>query len=327
MLPAKLPEVRDENGQEIDVKLKTFNKKQEIEKNMKSYLECISCFFKQALEAGRMAGADDKTQKRILDEVAGTVPSIKLSSTPPEMGKTIHDIVKKITGQKDPYKKLKRKATEQTLKIYPELRKKVDSSNDKLLMAVELAIAGNIIDYGTKNSIDVEKELARILQKEQRVIEKENASIFDFNSFEKTLSDAKSILYIGDNVGETVFDSILLEQIKKTDKHKEIVYVVREKPIINDALKEDAIEAGIDNFAEIISSGSEVPGTIVTLCSKLFINIFEKSDMVISKGQGNYETLSDEKRPIFFLFMAKCPVIARHVGCEVGEIVLVNNHN
>jgi len=293
---------------------------------MKTYLECISCFFKQALEAARMAGADNETQKKILDEVAKAIPDIKLSSTPPEMGKIIHDVVKKMTGQEDPYKELKEKANEQTLKIYPELRKKIESAEDKLLMAVELAIAGNIIDYGTKNSLDVEKELTKILQREQRVIEDEKESIFDFQSFEKAVNNAESILYIGDNVGETVFDCILLEEIKRADPKKEIVYAVREKPIINDALKEDAVKAGIDNFAEIISSGSEVPGTIISLCSKPFIDIFKKADLVISKGQGNYETLSDEKRPIFFLFMAKCPVIARDVNCEVGEIILVRNH-
>ncbi len=294
---------------------------------MKTYLECISCFFKQALEAARMAGADDRTQKKILDEVAKAIPDIKLSSTPPEMGKTIHDIVKKMTGQEDPYKKLKEKANEQTLKIYPELRKKIESAEDKLLMALELAIAGNIIDYGTKNSLDVEKELTKILQREQGVIEDEKESIFDFKSFKKAVKNAESILYIGDNVGETVFDCILLEQIKRIFPEKEIIYAVREKPIINDALEEDAVKAGIDNFAEIISSGSEVPGTIIPLCSKTFIDIFKKADLVISKGQGNYETLSDEKRPIFFLFMAKCPVIARDVNCEVGEIILVRNHN
>jgi len=294
---------------------------------MKTYLECISCFFKQALEAARMAGADDRTQKKILDGVAKAIPDIKLSSTPPEMGKTIHDVVKKMTGQEDPYKELKEKANEQTLKIYPELRKKIESAENKLLMAVELAIAGNIIDYGTKNFLDVEKELTKILQREQGVIEDEKESIFDFKSFKKAVNNAESILYIGDNVGETVFDCILLEQIKRIFPEKEIIYAVREKPIINDALKEDAIKAGIDNFAEIMSSGSEVPGTIISLCSKPFIDIFEKADLVISKGQGNYETLSDEKRPIFFLFMAKCPVIARHVNCGIGDIILVCNHN
>jgi uncharacterized protein with ATP-grasp and redox domains len=294
---------------------------------MKTYLECIPCFFKQALEAGRMAGANTKTQKKILDEIAKSIPAIKLSSTPPEMGKTIHDIVKRLTGKEDPYKKLKERATEQTLKIYPELKKKTESANDKLLMAVELAIAGNIIDYGTKNTLNVEKELTKILSKEQRVIKEEKESIFNFKSFKNAIKKAKDILYIGDNVGETVFDCVLLQEIKRIYPEKEIVYAVREKPIINDALKEDAVKAGIDNFAEIISSGSEVPGTILPLCSKKFLKIFKKADLVISKGQGNYETLSDEKRPVFFLFMAKCPVIARHVDCEVGEIVLVCNHN
>jgi len=294
---------------------------------MKTYLECISCFFKQALEAARMAGADDRTQKEILDGVAKAIPDIKLSSTPPEMGKTIHDIVKKMTGQEDPYKKLKEKANEQTLKIYPELRKKIESAENKLLMAVELAIAGNIIDYGTKNSLDVEKELTKILQREQGVIEDEKESLFDFKSFKDAVNNADNILYIGDNVGETVFDCILTEEIKRIHPEKEIIYAVREKPIINDVLKEDAIKAGIDNFAEIMSSGSEVPGTIISLCSKPFIDIFKKADLVISKGQGNYETLSDEKRPIFFLFMAKCPVIARHVNCGIGDIILVCNHN
>lgn len=274
-----------------------------------------------------MAGADDRTQKKILDEVSKTIPEIELSSTPPEMGKTIHDVVKKLTGQEDPYKELKEKATRQTLKIYPELKKKVKMSDDKLLMAVELAIAGNIIDYGTKNSLDVEKELAKILQKEQRVIKEEKKSIFDFRSFKKAVKNANSVLYLGDNVGETVFDSVLLEEIKRMDPKKEIVYAVREKPIINDALKKDAVEAGIDKFAKIMSSGSQVPGTIISLCSQEFIARFKKADLVISKGQGNYETLSEEKRPIFFLFMAKCPVIARDVGCEVGEIVLICNKN
>jgi damage-control phosphatase, subfamily I len=294
---------------------------------MKTYLECIACFFKQALEAARMAGANVKTQKEILDEVARAIPEIELSSTPPEMGKTIHDIIKKSTRQKDPYKELKAKANEQTLRIYPELKEKVKKADDRLLMAVELAIAGNIIDYGAKNSLDVEKELGKILKKEQSIIKEEGESIFDFKSLKVAVGKAKSILYLGDNVGETFFDCILLEEIKRIYPEKEIIYAVRERPIINDALREDAIEAGIDNFAEIISSGSELPGTMISLCPKTFVDIFEKADLVISKGQGNYETLSEEERSIFFLFMAKCPVIARDVGCEVGEIILIRNHN
>jgi damage-control phosphatase, subfamily I len=294
---------------------------------MKTYLECIPCFFRQALEAARMSGADAETQKQILDEVAKAIPDFRLSSTPPEMGKTIHDIVKRITGKTDPYQQLKAMATEKTLAIYPELKKKIETAQDRLHVAVELAIAGNIIDYGSVDSLDVEKELGKIMLKEQRPIEENEKSVFDFRSFQNAIDDARTILYLGDNVGETVFDRVLLEEIKRIDPEKEIMYAVREKPIINDALKEDAVEAGIDKSAHVFSSGSEVPGTILPLCSKPFIDIFNKADLVISKGQGNYETLSDESRPIYFLFMAKCPVIARDLGCTVGEIVLVCNQN
>lgn len=292
---------------------------------MKTYLECIPCFFRQALDAARMTGADDKTQKKILDEVSKSIPDFRLSSTPPEMAKTIHDIVKRLTGEPDPYKRLKERATEKTLAIYPELKKKTETAADPLLMAVELAIAGNIIDYGTENSLDVENELNKILEKEQSTIAEERESVFGFRSFRSALDDARTILYIGDNVGETVFDRVLMEEIKRINPEKEIIYVVREKPIINDATKEDAIEAGIDQIADVISSGSEAPGTIIPSCSKEFITIFDRADMIISKGQGNYETLSDETHPIYFLFMAKCPVIARDLGCAVGEIVLVCN--
>lgn len=294
---------------------------------MRTYLDCIPCFLRQALEAARMAGADEITQKRILNEVAKTIPALKLESTPPEMGEVIHRLVKRMTGKEDPYKELKEKGTRQALKIYPKLKEKVKAADDKLLMAVELAIAGNIIDYGTKNSLNVDKELEKILQKERESIKDENTFIFNFSDFKESLKNAKDILYLGDNAGETVFDRILLEEIERIYPEKEIIYAVKEKPIINDALKKDAIASGIGEIAKIVSSGSVVPGTILSLCSENFRRTFDEADMIISKGQGNYETLSDEKRPIYFLFMAKCPVIARDVGCNVGEIILFCNHN
>ncbi len=292
---------------------------------MKTYLECIPCFFRQALEAAKITGADEQTQKKILDEVARSIPGFRLSSTPPEMAKTIYDIVKRMTGKPDPYHKLKERATEHTLAIYPDLKQKTATACDALRMAVELAIAGNIIDYGTENFLDLENELGKILQKEQKTIAAERESVFDYRSFRGALDRARTVLYIGDNVGETVFDRVLMEEIKRIDPAKEILYAVRERPIINDATKEDAIAAGIDRIAEIISSGSEAPGTILPSCSQAFIDLFEQADLVISKGQGNYETLSDERRPVYFMFMAKCPVIATDLGCAMGEIVLVCN--
>jgi len=289
---------------------------------MKTYLDCIPCFFKQALEAARMAGANKRTQKSILNELARALPRFPLISSPPEMARVIHGIVKRITTKDDPYAKIKEKSNKLALNIYGKLKKKISFCSDRLLMAVKLAIAGNIIDYGVKNSLNVDVELARILEEENKAIKEENKEIFDYVRFKSVLRRAKTILYLADNAGETVFDRILIEEIKRIDKDKRIVYAVKEKPVINDALVEDACVCGIDRLAEVISSGSDAPGTILSLCSKEFLTMYRKADMVVSKGQGNFEALSDAKRQIFFLFIAKCPVIAKDVGCRLGEVIL-----
>lgn len=273
-----------------------------------------------------MAGAGERMQKKVLNELAGILPEFPLTSSPPEMGRIIYGLAKRITKKDDPYLEIKEKSNKLALGIYDKLKKKVSCSHDRLLMAVKLAIAGNIIDYGVKNSLNVNVELARILNEENKAIKKETKSIFDYAGFKSALRRAKTILYLADNAGETVFDRILIEEIKKIDRDKKIVYAVKEKPVINDALVEDACVCGIDKLAEVISSGSDAPGTVLSLCSIDFLKIYEKSDMVISKGQGNFEALSREKRPIFFLFMAKCPVIAMDVGCDVGDIILLYNN-
>ncbi|MBL7073353.1 MAG: DUF89 family protein [Candidatus Omnitrophica bacterium] len=289
---------------------------------MKTYLECVPCFFKQALEAARLSGADEKTQKKIMDKVALSVPSFELTSSPPEMARIIHGVVKKLTKKKDPYARIKEKSNRLALKARPDLKKKVARSKDNLLTAIELAIAGNIIDYGVKNSINVKKELEKILRDEDKIIRTEKKTIFNYNAFKRALKKAKTVLYLADNAGEVVFDAILIEEIKKNAPDKKIIYAVKEKPIINDALEKDARVAGIDKYADIVSSGSDAPGTIISLCSKRFLKTFKKADIVISKGQGNFEALSNVKRSIFFLFMAKCPVIAKDVNCKVGDIIL-----
>ncbi len=290
---------------------------------MKTYLDCIPCFFKQALEAARMAGAGKTKQKKILNKVAEVLPQFSLTSSPPEMGRVIYELAKSITKQSDPYAQIKEKSNRQALGIYSKLKKKIKYSHDRLLMAVELAIAGNIIDYGVKNSLDVDAELARILREENKIVKKESKAIFDYKSFKQALHNAETILYLADNAGETVFDRILIEEIKRADKNKNIIYAVKEKPVINDALIEDALACGIDKSAQVMSSGSDAPGTILSLCSKDFLKVYKKADMVISKGQGNFEVLSSAKRQVFFLFMAKCPVIAQEIGCELGDVILL----
>jgi uncharacterized protein with ATP-grasp and redox domains len=289
---------------------------------MRIYLDCIPCFFRQALEAARISGTSEKTQRIILHKVAKILPKFSLASTPPEMAQSIYKIVREMTHRKDPYKTIKTKSNKFALKLYTDLKRKVTVADDKLLKAVELAIAGNIIDYGVKNSLNLEKELKKILNKE-KTFKKRKSAFFDYLHFKRALNQAKTILYLADNAGEAVFDRILIEEIKRIDRNKEAIYAVKERPIINDALIEDACECGIDKIAKVISCGSEAPGTILSLCSKDFLKVYRKADMIISKGQGNFEVLSEEKRPIFYLFMAKCPVVANDVRCKVGDIILL----
>ncbi|MFY9402150.1 MAG: ARMT1-like domain-containing protein, partial [Candidatus Omnitrophota bacterium] len=180
-----------------------------------------------------------------------------------------------------------------------------------------------IIDFGVKNRLNIKEELKRITAEKSRA--KRRNRIFHYPAFKKSLKNAKSILYLADNAGEVVFDRILIEEIKKKYPGKIIFYAVKEKPIINDALLEDALFCGIDRVARIISNGTDAPGTILSLCSSDFKKIYKSADMVISKGQGNFESLSKAKKEIFFLFMVKCPVVAREVKGRIGDYVLLYN--
>jgi len=273
----------------------------------------------------RLAGLKEKKQREVLLEVARQLPEVSLNSCPPKIAFIVNKTIQRFTNNKDVYLKIKEKSNKLALGIYDRLKRKVNFSHDRLLMAVELAIAGNLIDYGVKNTLNIEVELEKILKEENKSIKQESKVIFDYKKFKTALKKAKIILYLADNAGETVFDRILIEEIKKYDGDKKVIYATRGKPIINDALIEDAYICGIDEIANVISSGVDTPGIILSRSSKEFLKIYRKADMVISKGQGNFEALSYAKRSIFFLFMAKCPVVAKEVGAKLGDIVLFCN--
>ena len=138
------------------------------------------------------------------------------------------------------------------------------------------------------------------------------------NAFRNAIDQARQILYLGDNAGEIVFDRLLVEILPR----EKVTYVVKAHPIINDATIEDAKMAGITDLVEVIDNGDDTPGTVVENCSSEFQKRFEEADMIISKGQGNYETLNLVPKNIFFLLMAKCPVIAREIECKQGSLVI-----
>ena len=263
----------------------------------------------QALRAARIATDDEKKIKKVLDKVGMMLRDIPLESTPPESGRLIYQKVGEITGNVDPYREIKSETTKKALSFYSDLKRQVEKSDNRLLTAIRIAIAGNIIDYGANWGFDMNAEVAEVLEKD--------FAVFDYNRFKDCLDEAREVLYIGDNAGECIFDRILIEEMKKP-----VIYIVRGIPIINDATYKDAVQAGIDKVATILSSGTDAPGTILKTCSAEFKNIYKNSKFIISKGQGNYEALSNERRPMFFLLKAKCHVIADDIGISKGDIVL-----
>lgn len=276
---------------------------------MNTYLECIPCFFKQALFASRAATKDERKSKQVLDRVAGFIPDIQLDTPPPEIARMIYSAVREVTGVSDPLRAHKEESIKSALFLYDALKHTVDRARDPLRAAAEIAIAGNVIDFGANPDFDPEDMLKDVLEK--------RLYIDHYASFRHSLEKARTVLYLADNAGETVFDRILIETMEK-----ETVYVVRNSPIINDATIEDAEKSGIHKVARIISSGCDAPGTILKRCSEEFLDMYSRADLILSKGQGNLEGLSGEKGPIFFLLMVKCPVIARHLGAETGEMIL-----
>jgi len=276
---------------------------------MKTYLDCYPCFLRQALDAARKAGADERQQHTILDRVLDALRQIELSSTPPEIGDRVHRIVRQETGNSDPYREAKEASTRQALALYPRLKSLLVEANDPLEMAVRLSIAGNIIDLNAAGEYDLVGTVERVLT--------QPFAVDDGAAFREALSEAGQALYLADNAGETVFDRLLIETLDVP-----VIYAVKGGPTLNDATREDALAAGVDRVAEVVSTGSDAPGTILHRCSEGFRRLYDKAELIIAKGQANYETLSEEGARVFLLLQVKCPVIARDVGVPVGSIVL-----
>jgi len=279
---------------------------------MKARLECIPCLLKQSLNATKVVTDDQAVQEKVLKSVMVELLDAPLDSSPPLIAHTIYSIVDDITGCDDPYKSLKMEYNQIAMGMYPDLKDIVDKSDDRLFTAVKLAIAGNIIDFGADIQFDVEETIEDILTKK--------FAINDYPSFVESLEDSENILYLADNAGEVGFDRILIEEIID---YADVVYAVKNKPIINDATTDDAIFCGIDSIAKIVTT-SDTPGTILERCDPEFVDIYRSADMIISKGQGNYETLSEAAGNIFFLLLAKCPVIAADLGVGIGDAVLLS---
>lgn len=280
---------------------------------MKVHVDCIPCLLRQALDATKLSTANFTIREMALRQVLTYLSNEHWNKTTPELATNVHRIIKKIASNDDPYKQLKEKYTRIAMHLYPKLMTIIKNSPDPLQTAVKVAIAGNMIDFGPKTDINLENDVENVLAN--------NLAINDIDRLKQSLSGAKKVLYLADNAGETVFDKALIDELLK--QNLEVTYAVKGAPILNDATLLDAEMAGITKIADVMSIGSDCTGILFNECSPEFIDVFQNSDLIISKGQGNYESLNDVQHVnMFFLLKVKCPIIAQDVGAQLGSAIL-----
>ena len=281
---------------------------------MKTYLDCYACFIRQALEATRMANQEETVQKKVLNEVMERLKVMDLSVSPPRQAQVIHRLIRKVTGLKDPYADIKKEHNMELLRLEPMLLEHIQKSPDRLQEAMKVAGACNAIDMGPNRAWKRAEELID-------QIKNPTLGPFDVNGFKQQLYNSKTMLYVADNAGEIVGDKILLSVLTKQPK-PDILFAVRGAPVLNDATLEDAEQVGIDRMARVITTGADCPGIILSECSREFREAFERVDLILAKGQGNYETLNQAGQNIFFLLQVKCALVARDIHSSVGQIIL-----
>jgi len=268
---------------------------------MRTHFDCFPCFLKQVIRTGLSLDLGEEEIWGLLKQSAGILAEMDIPSPPPKNAVKIYDAISRYTGNEDPFRGLKKDSIEQALALYPEIKRRVSEHRNPVEAAVRYAASGNVIDYGVGSSYDLLSEIESVLE--------EDFFSWDFDAFEERLRHADWLLFLGDNCGETVFDRLLIETIGKP-----VTFVVRDAPIINDVTMEDAVSSGLDKVATIVSSGCRAPGIILEWCSESFLELFRGAPLIISKGQGNFESLVQERREIFFLFKIKCKVVAEYLS-------------
>lgn len=278
---------------------------------MRVHLDCFPCFLRQSIIALRLGTKDESLRETILKSTLDYIQNTDISKPPAYTTTFIHKKIRQMLGI-DPFKEIKSEYNQIALRLYPSLKTTIEKSPDPLWTSTRLAIAGNVIDFGIFTSVDIEGAIRKALNNQ--------LAVDDYSSFKNAISIADKILYLTDNAGEIVFDRLLIETLIQLGK--EVKAVVKGSPVINDSTMEDAEESGIIGVCDVIDNGSEAVGTILEWTSSVFQKIFNDAQLVISKGQGNFETLIGAEKKIFFLFLSKCDVVSKELGLSTGSMLL-----
>lgn len=292
-------------------------------KDFRVHPDCFPCFMRQCIIALNLSGRNGDGSTGIIQAAMRDIQEADMSKSPAHATTNMHRTLRRLLGE-DPFREIKSRYNNIALGLYGSLKKNVAESEDALLTAARLAVAGNVIDFGIYSSVDIEGTVRRALE--------EPLDVDHFAAFREAVAGAEKVLYLLDNAGEVVFDRLLIEELAV--EGKKVTAVVKASPVINDCTIEDALEAGLAGVCEVVDNGSDAVGTILETTSEEFRKLFESSALVISKGQGNFETLLDfangtrsrERKPdgeIFFLFQSKCGVVSRFLGLPEGSMLLL----
>ncbi len=284
---------------------------------MKADFDCIPCMIRQTIDTARLSVNDELQRRQIINKVLHFLQEADFQTSPPELGKNMYKIIRETTGNSDPFKSIKKRFNDFAMNMYDSLKHRVYLHADPVHLAVKLAISGNIIDFGAGDqSLQIQNLMKRM--------ENQEFAINDFISFQEDLLRSRNILYLTDNAGEIVFDKLLIEVLRRfyPERNHKITVVVRGAPVINDATLEDARSIGLDKLVPVIDNGDDAPATLLHRVSEKMMKLYEQADLVISKGMGNFETLDEEKKRIYFLLKVKCSVVARSLKVPEGSLIL-----
>ena len=282
---------------------------------MKTALECIPCCVRQAAEAVEMSAIDSRRKEQLLKRLLHEIADADWDVMPVSIAQRVQRLVRKETGQLDPYRPLKDQMNRTALDLLPALADLAHRHPHPREAVARLAIAGNLLDAGSKTRLAPEDLAERLNAIWDMPLVGSVTELF------RAADSAHRLLYLADNAGEIVFDRLLIEALPA----QKVTVAVRGVPVMNDATLEDAETAGIPRIAGVIANGSDAPGTLVEECSQEFRDVFHRADLIIAKGQGNYETLSETNKRVFFLLTVKCPMIGADIGAPVGALVVRDN--
>lgn len=282
--------------------------------------KCKYCLIKSSENLVDNIQLEKEEKETLVNELFSCVSTINSDLLTPEAARKLHKIITEKIDFFDPCLSEKKKSNDLALQQYENFKEKVLNSDNSFDTALRLSIAGNIMDFAAFPEFfdDAEKHFKDTVDK----VLFSDFAVNDSLLLEKKVQEANTVLFLGDNAGEIVTDKLFLETIK----HPNVYYAVRGKPVMNDATIEDAEYVKIGQFAKVISNGYDAPSTIIDKCSDEFMKVFNKADLIISKGQGNLEGLmniNDDR--IFFLLMVKCNVIAKQLKVSKGDFVVIQN--